>query len=75
MENTPTGRADDLPTIFGFFKKYSKSRSVNIFSPAGFCPRQYKKCYLPAKAPPSLGSTATTHGVKEYSGFRARALF
>ena len=29
MENTPTGRADDLPTILGIFKNDPKSRSVN----------------------------------------------
>ena len=31
MENTPTGHADDLPTILGIFKNDPKSRSVNIF--------------------------------------------
>ena len=36
MENTPTGPADDLPSIPGFFKNDPKSRSVNIFSAAGF---------------------------------------
>lgn len=30
MENTPTGRADDLPTLLGIFKNEPKSRSVNI---------------------------------------------
>ena len=29
MEKTPTGRADDLPTIIGFFINVPKSRSVN----------------------------------------------
>ena len=28
MENTPTGHADDLPTILGIFKNDPKSRSV-----------------------------------------------
>ena len=32
MENTPTGHADDLPTIFAVFKNDPKSRSVNILS-------------------------------------------
>ena len=27
-----------------------------FFSAAGFCPKQYKKTYLPAKAPPSLAA-------------------
>ena len=31
MENTPTGHADDLPTILGIYKNHPKSRSVNIF--------------------------------------------
>ena len=31
MESTPTGHADDLPTILGTFKNDPKSRSVNIF--------------------------------------------
>ena len=53
MENTPTWHADDLPTFFFFFfKKYPKSRSVNIFSAAGFCFKKYKRFDLPAKAPP-----------------------
>ena len=43
MGSTPTVCADDLLTIFGFFKKYLKSRSVNIFSAAGFSPKQYKR--------------------------------
>ena len=29
MENTPTGRADDLPTIMGIIINDPKSRSVN----------------------------------------------
>ena len=29
MASTPTRCADDLPSILGIFKKYSKSRSVN----------------------------------------------
>jgi hypothetical protein len=54
MENTPTGCADDLPTILAIFKKYQKSRSVNMFSPAAvFGPKQHKSFLLPAKAPPS----------------------
>ena len=31
MENTPTGCADDLPTILGIYKNDPKSRSVIIF--------------------------------------------
>ena len=31
MENTPTGHADDLPTMLGIFKNAPKSRSVNLF--------------------------------------------
>ena len=42
----------DLPAIFGILKNDPKSRSVNIFPVAGFCPKQYKNKYLPAKAPP-----------------------
>jgi len=30
MEYTPTGHADDLPTILGILKNDPKSRSVNI---------------------------------------------
>ena len=53
MENTSTGCADDLPEILKSCKNDPKSRSVNILSAAEFCPKQYKRCYLPAKAPPS----------------------
>ena len=46
----------DMPMIclhfFGIFKNDPKSRSVNIFSAADFCSKQYKKNYLPAKASP-----------------------
>ena len=53
MENTPTGHADDLPTILGNFNNEPTSRSGNIFPAAGFCPKQDKRFDLPAKAPPS----------------------
>ena len=36
MGNTPTGCADDLPTILIIFKNDPKSRSVNIFLAADF---------------------------------------
>ena len=42
MENTPTGCADDLPTILGTFKKWSKLEKCKQFSPAVvFYPKQY----------------------------------
>ena len=42
--------------LLEFSKKYPKSRSANIFSAAGFCPKLYNKFYLPAKAPPRLAA-------------------
>ena len=49
MENTPMGYADDLPTSLNILKNREAS---TFFSAAGFCPKQYKIFYLPAKAPP-----------------------
>ena len=47
----------DMPMIclqFGEFSKMLQNREVSTFFPAaGFCPKQYDKFYLPAKAPPS----------------------
>ena len=53
MGNTLMGCADDLLTNPGIFKNDPTSRSVNIFSAAGFCLKQCKQFYLPAKAQPS----------------------
>ena len=50
--NTPTGHADDLPTILGVFKNDPKSRSVNIFLAAGFCPKLYKTIIYQPKLRP-----------------------
>jgi hypothetical protein len=36
MENTPTGRADDMPTILEILKNYPNSKSVNIGPVAAF---------------------------------------
>ena len=55
MENTPTGCADDLPTILRNSKNEPKSRSVNIVIQwLNFDPNSStkKKC-SPATAPPS----------------------
>ena len=38
---------------FWEFSKMTQNREVStFFSAAGFCPKQFKRCYLPAKAPP-----------------------
>ena len=39
MENTPTGHADDLPTILGTVKNDSNLGSVNIFFSAWILPQ------------------------------------
>ena len=52
MENTPT----DMPMIcvqIWKFPKMTPNREVStFFSAAGFCPKQCKRLYLPANAPP-----------------------
>ena len=53
MENTPTGHADDLPTISGIFKNDPTSRSVNILFSGRILTQSVLKNVLPAKAPPS----------------------
>ena len=54
MGNTPTGRADDLPTILGISKNELKSRSVNnSLQRLDLDPNSRKKC-LPDKAPPCV---------------------
>ena len=52
MANTPTGHADDLPTIWDFTKITQNREASTFFSAAGFCPKQYKRFDPPAKAPP-----------------------
>ena len=55
MENTPTGRADDLPTILRIFKNDPKSKSVNnSLRQLDFHPNSITYICLPAKAPPRL---------------------
>ena len=50
----------DVPMICPQFVEYTKmsqNREASIFVPAPeFCPKQYNKIYLPAKAPPSCSS-------------------
>ena len=58
MENTPAGRADDLPTIWKIFKNDPKSRSVNNslqrlnFDPSNFF-------FLPKLRPVGARSSAS----------------
>ena len=43
MENTPTGCADDLPTILGFFKKIPKiEKCQHSFQQMNFDPNRIK---------------------------------
>ena len=45
MENTPTGCADDLPSILGIFPNDPKSRSVNnSLQQLNFNPNSIKNC-------------------------------
>ena len=55
MENTPTGHADDLPTILGFFKNDPKSISVNIFvQRLAFAPNSIKDFIYKPKLRPAM---------------------
>ena len=62
MENTPTVRASDLPTILGIVKNDPKSVKCKHFFPAaGFRPKQDHFCCLPVKAPANPSPTTPPH--------------
>ena len=62
MEDTPAGRADDLPTILGIFKNDPKSRSVNIFQQLNFDPNSIKNIYQPKLRPDYRKGSMLVHG-------------
>ena len=43
MENTPMGRADDLPTVLGIFKNDPNREASICFAAVAFSSKQYKK--------------------------------
>ena len=59
MENTPTGRADDLPTILGIFKNDQKSRSVNILFSGWILPQTIYKILSTSQSSAQLGMCAS----------------
>ena len=54
MEDTPTGVPMICLQILEFSRLIQNREVSTLCSAAGFCPQQYKKIYLPDKAPPSL---------------------
>ena len=57
MGNTPMGCANNLPAILGIPKNDPTSRSVNIFSAAGFYPKQQICVFHQPKLRPVESST------------------
>jgi hypothetical protein len=51
MGNTPTGRADDLPTLMGIFKNEPKSRSEHILSSGCIWTQKVLKSFFASQSP------------------------